>query len=507
MSSIQYGQPLPHDLFDGDGRLLLRAGHVIQTDDLDFRRSRLISQGLYYDDRHSAGSIIERGRIGVHTLYDGMRSPVNLYDDRSVLLLPAGLIVTQKMINQMRRRDVIWLYAGKTPGTGSTPTSSPQHLVTNELNYASKQPSKSADRSPATLQTPVTRQLDRQLLQNNLPDLPRARSDRERMPANTLDLQSLREETASGIEQYHEAIENFHYLATQIIAGKAFNVGIAADMLQGFVDMIQRDASLPLLIKQMNLPDNEYLFHHGINVALVSMAAASQMGFTHHQILDAGIGGLFADVGMLRVEDSIRLAPHALSQEQWIEIHRHPILTLDTLEKISSLSQTSLMAAYQAHERCDRSGYPRGRHRQFIHPIARLVAVADTFVAVTCPRPYRSAQAPFVGIKTLLLEAAAGKLDKRIVRAFIDMMSLFPVASHVRLSDHTIAKVLRASGKHHQHPIVVPLDGDGKETDIELDLSLGTDIKVIAAFHPDEIPETPPPGAMLTRPAHSAQSA
>ena len=120
--------------------------------------------------------------------------------------------------------------------------------------------------------------------------------------------------------------------------------------------------------------------------------------------------------------------------------------------------------------------------------MARIVAAADTYAAVIGERPHRDAGLPYRGMATLLREVTSGKLDNSVVRAFLDTMSLFPVGSYVRLSDGTLARVLRPNGGEHKKPIVVPLDEKGRESDVELDLSADDSLHISEALHEDEVP-------------------
>jgi len=242
------------------------------------------------------------------------------------------------------------------------------------------------------------------------------------------------------------------------------------------------DPSLALLVLELKNSEGEYLYNHGLNVALLSMTVASQLGFAEGAVTSAGLGALFQDLGMLKVPDKIRLAPRQLTDMEKVEIQCHPIYTMDVMEKVRSLDDITRLICYQSHERCDRSGYPRKRHGMFIHPLSRLIAVADTYAAVTCARPHRTGTIPYEAMVILLHEVKLGRLDRGAVRAFLDCLSLFPVGSYVKLTSGQVARVVRGNGSLHTRPIVIPLNADGSETDTLLDLAKVDSVKVIAAL-------------------------
>ena len=122
------------------------------------------------------------------------------------------------------------------------------------------------------------------------------------------------------------------------------------------------------------------------------------------------------------------------------------------------------------------------RYEMFIHPLARIVSVVDTYTAVTCARPHRWGSPPYTAMTLLLKEASTGRLDRQAVRAFLDCMPLFPVGSHVMLSDGCVDRVTRGNGPLHTRPMVVPVNSDGTESEELLDLSVADSNRVTAAL-------------------------
>ena len=88
---------------------------------------------------------------------------------------------------------------------------------------------------------------------------------------------------------------------------------------------------------------------------------------------------------------SIRLAQRRLTKDEMLQIKHHPIYSLDIIENTPSIGTMVRTIVYQAHERCDGSGYPRGRAGIAIHPMAKLLAVADSYSAMTTDKPQRKA--------------------------------------------------------------------------------------------------------------------
>jgi HD-GYP domain-containing protein (c-di-GMP phosphodiesterase class II) len=148
------------------------------------------------------------------------------------------------------------------------------------------------------------------------------------------------------------------------------------------------------------------------------------------------------------------------------------------MAKIPSLPTEVRLVGYQVHERFDKSGYPRNRAGLSIHPYARIVAIADAYTAMTCPRPYRPALMPFEAARQILDECSAKKFDSIYVRAFLDCLSLFPIGSYVELDDGHRARVIRANPGRHTEPLVEIKDNEWSPATI-VDLSKQTHLKII----------------------------
>lgn len=89
-----------------------------------------------------------------------------------------------------------------------------------------------------------------------------------------------------------------------------------------------------------------------------------------------------------------------------------------------------------------------------MHPLSRIAAVADCYVAMISPRLYRRAHTPYRTIEYMLHETRKGRFDQASMRALLSVVSLFPIGSLVELSDGRIARVIRANRDDYVRPIV-----------------------------------------------------
>lgn len=220
--------------------------------------------------------------------------------------------------------------------------------------------------------------------------------------------------------------------------------------------LAQAAQDMDLFVKLgINPPTKDYSGKHNYHVAMLACSMATSMGWDHQTISDIGFGCLLHDIGMSQVPKELVESDRFLSAGEFADIARHPIYTFNLLERsIESVPVVSRMVAYQIHERCDGSGYPRNRRGASIHEAARLAAVADVYVALVSPRPHRPAMMPHFAVKHLLFGVRDGKFDSEAVRALLRTISAFPIGSHLELKDGRVGRVIRARADHYARPLI-----------------------------------------------------
>jgi len=160
-----------------------------------------------------------------------------------------------------------------------------------------------------------------------------------------------------------------------------------------------------------------YTAGHSERVASFSRATAAEMGLSEKECNWVYLAGALHDIGKIGIRDEILRKPGKLDRAEYEEFKVHPsegVRIITTIEQMQAV--TAGLA--QHHERFDGTGYPAGLSKDDISKAGRIIAVADTFDAVTSDRPYR---------KRLADEAAFGELkqcsgrqfDPEVVAAFL----------------------------------------------------------------------------------------
>ena len=168
-----------------------------------------------------------------------------------------------------------------------------------------------------------------------------------------------------------------------------------------------------------------YTRGHSLRVTALSLLLSAEMELTFDERCAVELAGVLHDVGKIAVPEALLRKPAALSEEEFAVIQRHPsdgariIRNMPELDRIVRMADV-LAAVEHHHERYDGKGYPGRLRGEAIPRIARILAVCDTFDAITSDRPYRRARASEAAL-AVLEENAGAQFDPACVRSFAQL--------------------------------------------------------------------------------------
>jgi putative nucleotidyltransferase with HDIG domain len=163
---------------------------------------------------------------------------------------------------------------------------------------------------------------------------------------------------------------------------------------------------------------DEYTQGHCMRVAEYSMMIGKELGLDGEELVSLRYSAVLHDVGKIGIRDSILISKQKLSEEEFEEMKSHVIKGTKILEQISKTNPDIVYGVKYHHERYDGKGYCEGLSGEQIPLFARIIAVADTFDAMTSNRPYRKEFAQEVAVAELI-RCAGTQYDKEIVDAFV----------------------------------------------------------------------------------------
>ncbi|TWU34992.1 HD-GYP domain-containing protein [Novipirellula artificiosorum] len=201
--------------------------------------------------------------------------------------------------------------------------------------------------------------------------------------------------------------------------------------------------------------ESEYPARHSYHLAALAMAIGAQMALDQATLIDLGIGCMIHDIGMKAVGTGLFGNDQPLTRGQLKLLADHPVRGADVIGKFGEqVSLDSRMVAYQIHERCDGSGYPRGRSADEIHPLAKIASVADAFIGMVSNRPHRPAIQGYHAVVAILDEMKKQRFDPKVVRSLLELTSLHPLGSLVQLSNGCVGRTIRATSAAFDKPTI-----------------------------------------------------
>ena len=173
-----------------------------------------------------------------------------------------------------------------------------------------------------------------------------------------------------------------------------------------------------------------YTRGHSIRVSQYAVGTAQRLGFDGPSLDGIRLGGELHDIGKIGTREAVLHKPGTLTDEEFRQITEHPVLGERMLLPLARESPDVLRIVRSHHERVDGRGFPDGLRGEMIPIEARIVAVADSFDAMTTERPYRDARQPDAAVAELR-RVAGTQLDPAAVEAFVDA---FPDPADLPLS-------------------------------------------------------------------------
>jgi HD-GYP domain-containing protein (c-di-GMP phosphodiesterase class II) len=173
------------------------------------------------------------------------------------------------------------------------------------------------------------------------------------------------------------------------------------------------------LVSLVDLRD-AYTGGHSTRVGELTRATALRLGLPDMQLDNVVMAALLHDIGKVGVPDHVLLKRGKLTPEEFDHVRKHPELGWMALKNIEDFKPISLIVLHH-HERMDGGGYPGGLKGTAIPLGSRIIAVADSYDALTTDRPYRPARTKQHAIEELV-RCVDTQFDSRVLAAFLDAL-------------------------------------------------------------------------------------
>jgi HD-GYP domain-containing protein (c-di-GMP phosphodiesterase class II) len=240
---------------------------------------------------------------------------------------------------------------------------------------------------------------------------------------------------------------------------------VNAEMLtQAFTNVLRSFAKSDQLLTEAvrRRTNNTERSQRVANAALMAIRLGLEIDYDEKHCLGLGLCALMHDIGMLTIPDEVLDSPK-LTTEQLQLLRNHPHESKGMVERFGANFAWIGQVVVQIHERHDGSGYPDQLRGDDIHEFARIIGLSDMYEALGHPRSDRKAHVIYSALTTII-DTRNKHFDPRLIKSLINIVSIFPLGSLVKLNNNTIGRVVGANKLYPTRPLVeIRLDHRGKK--------------------------------------------
>jgi HD-GYP domain-containing protein (c-di-GMP phosphodiesterase class II) len=256
------------------------------------------------------------------------------------------------------------------------------------------------------------------------------------------------ESKAAANRTYSQSVAVTKDVINSVRIGKTPNIRKIKRVVQGIVDQVLNEETSLIGLTAIRDYD-EYTFTHSVNVCIFSIALGRRLGMTKLQLYELGLAALMHDIGKSRVPIDVLQKNGELTDEEWKWMASHPWLGVLVLFQFrrqqEELSYRAMTVCQEHHMKIDLTGYPKCVRPREVSLLSKIVTIADGYDAATSRRVYKTeALAPSAVLEEMRDNPRRG-LDQVLVKAFINLLGIYPVGTLVVLDTFELAVVSAAN--------------------------------------------------------------
>ena len=255
------------------------------------------------------------------------------------------------------------------------------------------------------------------------------------------------------IDAYLRAIDAYEHIANSVAQGENLVRAEVDDTVNLLLDRIKDGKNEMIQLILMGIRIERKISAGVINVTILSTIMGSLLKLTSHRLIQLATGALLHDVGMVKVPKAILQKKEKLTADELNQIRTHPIHSYRVIAKDLKYPEEIGIIALQHHERWDGQGYPRKLKGEDINLAARIVAVADSYIAMINNRPHRNSMIGYSAMKNVLSDNGR-HFDPKILKVFLESMGIYPIGSIVQLNNSAIGRVVQTHSEAPLRPAV-----------------------------------------------------
>ncbi len=252
------------------------------------------------------------------------------------------------------------------------------------------------------------------------------------------------EAKAAATRTYSQSVAVTKDVINSVRIGKTPNIRKIKRVVQGIVDQVLNEETSLIGLTAIRDYD-EYTFTHSVNVCIFSIALGRRLGMTKIQLYELGLAALMHDIGKSRVPLDVLQKSGELTDEEWKWMASHPWLGVLVLFQFrrqqEELSYRAMTVCHEHHMKIDLTGYPKAIRPRQVSLLSKIVTIADGYDAATSRRVYRTEVLAPSDVLEEMRDNPRRGLDPVLVKAFINLLGIYPVGTLVVLDTFELAVV------------------------------------------------------------------
>ena len=263
---------------------------------------------------------------------------------------------------------------------------------------------------------------------------------------------SLGQEMTKAHKLYNGAKDLQKKILSEIQQDKVINIDEVRENTDAIVDSIFRNQDALSCLSRLRMKD-EYLVEHSLNVSILMSIFAKHMKLEETIIRDLALGAFLHDIGKIKVPDEVLHKPGKLTDEEYALMKEHVNYGVTVLNETPGLPEVINEVVSQHHERIDGNGYPNGLSNNDVTLYGRMIAIVDSYDAMTAERVYKSGMHPIKAFKILTTNAPSS-YDEGLVEKFISSLGVYPIGTLVKLKSGKLGLISRLNLTQPLKPFV-----------------------------------------------------
>lgn len=297
-----------------------------------------------------------------------------------------------------------------------------------------------------------------------------------------------RERFALCEKRYDEAVSQVVGVLKQAAKPSDEVLTAARGMISSLVNTFLSDMDVVVSLMTTK-PREETRNYHALNVTVLSLMLAREIGLDKDRMHDLGMGAIFHDVGKGRVPIQRFSKGNMTTLNKVVrEYYReHPVLGAKIVAAFPDFPPQALDVVLKHHETLDGQGFPAGLSGDDVPTLARIAAVADTYDNLCNRKDETGFVTPHEALKAMYGKKTS--LDQMLLATFIRNIGVYPPGSVVELSNGLTGMVVSSSPRASFRPSVLVHHPDiPRKEALIIDLTIEEDIKILRAVRPEDLP-------------------